>query len=76
MISMGLGGGCSSLMTGVLLEQAGINAPYLAGGGWRAPAGPAAPVLSSHPFSPLRHRKTRAKLLRDLDVKVTVCGDL
>ena len=32
MISMGLGGGCSSLMNGVLLEQAGINAPYLAGG--------------------------------------------
>ena len=32
MISMGLGGGCSSLMTGALLEQAGINAPYLVGG--------------------------------------------
>ncbi len=25
-------GGCSSLMTGVLLEQTGINAPYLVGG--------------------------------------------
>ena len=32
MIGMGLGGSSSSLLTGWLLEHAGITAPYLAGG--------------------------------------------